>query len=125
VEESEWYCKCISICSICYIDKADGFAKLKIRNILGGTVFREPIILSRIPKPVPGWVKPIIIGRHAFGDQVSISFMTCAMAVCKNYVNTNTYLEFMCSIDQRISLRLGRGNCSSSIHLQMAVRRPP
>ncbi|KAJ7242029.1 hypothetical protein C8J57DRAFT_71091 [Mycena rebaudengoi] len=40
-----------------------------IRNILGGTVFREPIILSRIPKPIPGWVKPIIIGRHAFGDQ--------------------------------------------------------
>lgn len=43
----------------------------KIRNILGGTVFREPIILSRVPKPVPGWVKPIVIGRHAFGDQVS------------------------------------------------------
>lgn len=40
-----------------------------IRNILGGTVFREPIILKRIPKPIPGWVKPIVIGRHAFGDQ--------------------------------------------------------
>ncbi|KAF8153073.1 isocitrate dehydrogenase [Crassisporium funariophilum] len=40
-----------------------------IRNILGGTVFREPIILSKIPKPIPGWVKPIVIGRHAFGDQ--------------------------------------------------------
>jgi isocitrate dehydrogenase len=40
-----------------------------IRNILGGTVFREPIILHRIPKPIPGWVKPIVIGRHAFGDQ--------------------------------------------------------
>ncbi|KAI0049533.1 isocitrate dehydrogenase [Auriscalpium vulgare] len=40
-----------------------------IRNILGGTVFREPIILQRVPKPVPGWVKPIVIGRHAFGDQ--------------------------------------------------------
>ncbi|KII91645.1 hypothetical protein PLICRDRAFT_156911 [Plicaturopsis crispa FD-325 SS-3] len=40
-----------------------------IRNILGGTVFREPIILSRVPKPIPGWVKPIVIGRHAFGDQ--------------------------------------------------------
>lgn len=40
-----------------------------IRNILGGTVFREPIILEKIPKPVPGWVKPICIGRHAFGDQ--------------------------------------------------------
>ncbi|KAK7449171.1 Isocitrate dehydrogenase [NADP], mitochondrial precursor (Oxalosuccinate decarboxylase) [Stygiomarasmius scandens] len=40
-----------------------------IRNIIGGTVFREPIILRSIPKPVPGWVKPIVIGRHAFGDQ--------------------------------------------------------
>ncbi|KZP03868.1 isocitrate dehydrogenase NADP-dependent [Athelia psychrophila] len=40
-----------------------------IRNILGGTVFREPIVLQRVPKPVPGWVKPIVIGRHAFGDQ--------------------------------------------------------
>jgi len=40
-----------------------------IRNILGGTVFREPIICSNVPKLVPGWTKPIIIGRHAFGDQ--------------------------------------------------------
>ncbi len=40
-----------------------------IRNILGGTVFREPIICKNIPKLVPGWTKPIVIGRHAFGDQ--------------------------------------------------------
>ena len=40
------------------------------RNILGGTVFREPIISRKVPRPVPGWDKPIIIGRHAFGDQV-------------------------------------------------------
>ncbi|MAQ71099.1 MAG: isocitrate dehydrogenase (NADP(+)) [Alphaproteobacteria bacterium] len=40
-----------------------------IRNILGGTVFREPIICSNIPRYVPGWEKPIIVGRHAFGDQ--------------------------------------------------------
>lgn len=40
-----------------------------IRNILGGTVFREPIIINNIPKYVPGWEQPIIIGRHAFGDQ--------------------------------------------------------
>ena len=40
-----------------------------IRNILGGTVFREPIICSNIPRLVPGWTKPIVIGRHAFGDQ--------------------------------------------------------
>lgn len=40
-----------------------------IRNILGGTVFREPIIIKNIPRLVPGWTKPICIGRHAFGDQ--------------------------------------------------------
>ena len=40
-----------------------------IRNILGGTIFREPIICRNIPRLVPGWTKPIIIGRHAFGDQ--------------------------------------------------------
>ena len=40
-----------------------------IRNILDGTVFREPIIISNIPRLVPGWTKPIVIGRHAFGDQ--------------------------------------------------------
>lgn len=40
-----------------------------IRNHLGGTVFREPIVIPRIPRLVPGWKKPIIIGRHAFGDQ--------------------------------------------------------
>lgn len=48
----------------------------KIRNILGGTVFREPIILQKIPKPIPGWVKPITIGRHAFGDQVCLPFLS-------------------------------------------------
>lgn len=40
-----------------------------IRNIVGGTVFREPIICSNVPRYVPGWTEPIIIGRHAFGDQ--------------------------------------------------------
>ena len=40
-----------------------------IRNILNGTVFREPIIISNIPRYVPGWTKPIVIGRHAYGDQ--------------------------------------------------------
>jgi isocitrate dehydrogenase len=40
-----------------------------IRNILGGVIFREPIVISNIPRLVPGWRKPIVIGRHAFGDQ--------------------------------------------------------
>lgn len=43
-----------------------------IRNILGGTVFREAIICKNIPRLVSGWVKPIVIGRHAYGDQVSL-----------------------------------------------------
>lgn len=41
-----------------------------LRNILNGTVFREPIVLKTLPRLVPGWSEPIIIGRHAFGDQV-------------------------------------------------------
>jgi isocitrate dehydrogenase len=40
-----------------------------IRNILGGVIFREPIICSNVPRLVPGWTKPIVVGRHAFGDQ--------------------------------------------------------
>ena len=40
-----------------------------IRNIIGGTVFREPIICNNIPKLVPSWTDPVVIGRHAFGDQ--------------------------------------------------------
>jgi isocitrate dehydrogenase len=40
-----------------------------IRNILGGTVFREPIVCSNVPRLVPGWTSPIVVGRHAFGDQ--------------------------------------------------------
>ena len=40
-----------------------------IRNILGGVVFREPIVISNVPRLVPGWTQPVVIGRHAFGDQ--------------------------------------------------------
>ena len=41
-----------------------------IRNILGGTVFRAPILCKNVPKLVPGWTKPIVVGRHAHADQV-------------------------------------------------------
>src|SRR4051812_7466399 len=40
-----------------------------IRNIIGGTIFREPIVCRNVPRLIPGWTKPIVIGRHAFGDQ--------------------------------------------------------
>ncbi|MBT8426056.1 MAG: NADP-dependent isocitrate dehydrogenase, partial [Silicimonas sp.] len=40
-----------------------------IRNILGGVIFRQPIICKNVPRLVPGWTKPIVVGRHAYGDQ--------------------------------------------------------
>src|SRR5216683_3111223 len=40
-----------------------------IRNILGGTIFREPIVIENVPRLIPGWTDPIVIGRHAYGDQ--------------------------------------------------------
>ena len=40
-----------------------------IRNILGGTIFREPIVIENVPRLIPGWTDPIVVGRHAFGDQ--------------------------------------------------------
>jgi isocitrate dehydrogenase len=46
-----------------------------IRNILGGVIFREPIVIENVPRLVPGWTKPIVIGRHAFGDQYRASDM--------------------------------------------------
>ena len=46
-----------------------------IRNILGGTIFREPIICSNVPRLVPGWTQPIVIGRHAYGDQYKATDM--------------------------------------------------
>src|ERR1700737_146721 len=47
-----------------------------IRNILGGVIFREPIICQNVPRLVPGWTRPIVIGRHAFGDQYSATDFT-------------------------------------------------
>ena len=44
-----------------------------ISNILGGVVFREPIVISNVPRLVPGWTDPIVVGRHAFGDQYKAS----------------------------------------------------
>ena len=48
-----------------------------IRNILDGVVFREPIICRNVPRLVPGWTQPIIIGRHAFGDQYRPPTSSC------------------------------------------------
>ena len=62
-----------------------------IRNILGGTVFREAIICKNIPRLVPGWTKSIVIGRHAFGDQVSEG------GVCFVYV-------YVCMVEQGVCM---------------------
>ena len=74
-----------------YISKFDSLPEFKlkkmwlspngtIRNILGGTVFREPIICKTIPRLVPGWTQSIVIGRHAFGDQVGVLNRWCVLS---------------------------------------------
>ncbi|CAH1402808.1 unnamed protein product [Nezara viridula] len=60
-----------------------------IRNILGGTVFREPIICKNIPRIVPGWTKPIVIGRHAHGDQYKASDLIVSTPGTVEMVYTN------------------------------------
>lgn len=63
-----------------------------IRNILGGTVFREPIVCKNIPKLVPGWTEPIIIGRHAFGDQYRAKdLIVTKPGKVKNYLINSIY----------------------------------
>lgn len=59
-----------------------------IRNILGGTVFREPIICKNIPRLVPGWTQPITIGRHAHGDQVSTALWGWGAAAARPHTHT-------------------------------------
>jgi hypothetical protein len=56
-----------------------------LRNIIGGTVFREPIICSNVPRLVPGWTKPIVIGRHAFGDQYKATDVVIDLATLFDY----------------------------------------
>lgn len=65
-----------------------------IRNILGGTVFREAIICKNIPRLVPGWMKPIIIGRHAHADQVFMANGKLPTRHNPNYNTVNFFLPF-------------------------------
>ena len=67
-----------------------------IRNILGGTIFREPIICKNVPRLVPGWTKPIIIGRHAYGDQyraTDFKFPTAGTLTIKFIGNDGKVIE--------------------------------
>ena len=59
-----------------------------IRNILGGVILREPIICSNVPRLVPGWTQPIVIGRHAFGDQYKATdFVVPGKGTCLLYTS--------------------------------------
>jgi isocitrate dehydrogenase len=67
-----------------------------IRNILGGTIFREPIICKNVPRLVPGWTKPIVIGRHAYGDQyraTDFKFPTAGTLTMKFVGNDGKVIE--------------------------------
>jgi isocitrate dehydrogenase len=67
-----------------------------IRNILGGTIFREPIICKNVPRLVPGWTKPIVIGRHAYGDQyraTDFKFPTAGSLTMKFVGNDGKVIE--------------------------------
>src|SRR3546814_13804323 len=58
-----------------------------IRNILGGTIFREPIVINNVPRLIPGWTKPIVVGRPAFGDQYKATdFLKIGRASCRERV---------------------------------------
>lgn len=82
-----------------------------IRNILGGTVFREPILCNNIPRLVPGWTSPIIIGRHAHGDQYKAKDLVIDRPGKVEIVFTGT-LPFSFSISLRLtnSLFINRYN---------------
>src|SRR5919199_5999563 len=67
-----------------------------IRNILGGVIFREPIVISNIPRLVPNWTKPIVIGRHAYGDQyraTDFKFPSKGTLTIKFVANDGTVIE--------------------------------
>ena len=71
-----------------------------IRNILGGVVFRAPIICRNVPRLVPGWTKPIVIGRHAYGDQyraTDMKFPGPGTLSMKFVGDDGTVLEERCS----------------------------
>ena len=76
-----------------------------IRNILGGTVFREPIICQSIPRLVPGWTKSIIIGRHAHGDQVGAAYVLILLLCAKSHMlsasRRQPHLLHVSAVDRR------------------------
>ena len=84
------------------------------RNILGGTVFREAIICRNIPRLVTTWKKPIVIGRHAYGDQVLVAFIH---AVCKHLFALRTISLSTFSITSAYAINVCHAIISDSFSL--------
>lgn len=99
-----------------------------IRNILGGTVFREAIICKNIPRLVSGWVKPIVIGRHAYGDQVShfsaYPLFSCyTNSLSPKLVQSFRALRYPCAAALSLAVHLRVGTCQHFIqHLTKCGR---
>jgi isocitrate dehydrogenase len=90
-----------------------------IRNILGGVIFREPIICRNVPRLVPGWTKPIVIGRHAFGDQyraTDFHFPGAGKLTMKFVGNDGTVIEKDVYSAPSAGVYMGMYNLDDSIH---------
>lgn len=97
-----------------------------IRNILGGTVFREPILCKNIPRLVPGWTQPITIGRHAFGDQVrnTSACLEISFRVGGESSHKSGMIFLSLSTERQTSLLISRASSRSfSPRLMEASRR--
>ena len=93
-----------------------------IRNILDGVIFREPIICKNIPRLVPGWTKPIIIGRHAFGDQyraTDFKFPTAGTLTIKFVGNDGKVIE------REVFKAPGSGVTMAMYNLDESISRSP
>ena len=91
-----------------------------IRNILGGVIFREPIIISTVPRLVPGWTKPIIVGRHAYGDQYRATDFTFPSA--GRLTVTFTPEDGSAPIEHEVFQAPGAGVSLSMYNLDSSIR---
>ena len=90
-----------------------------IRNILGGVIFREPIIMKNVPRLVPGWTKPIIVGRHAFGDQYRA---TDFKLPCKGTLSIKFVGEDGQTIEHEVYQAPGAGVALAMYNLDESIR---
>src|SRR5438270_2313137 len=90
-----------------------------IRNILGGVIFREPILCKNVPRLVPGWTKPIIIGRHAYGDQYRA---TDFRVPGKGKLSLSVYGDDGTKIEREVFQFPGAGVAMSMYNLDDSIR---